>query len=171
MVVLRSKAGFPPDLESTRMWEASLENAKQPPFGICDIRSIWLQVPSFPRARPRMCRREDWVAALSLIEAHSHTLKSRTEASRMVRGGKRSSVRGALTRAPLSPRCTALSVASCGNHGAAPNSGTRVPGNLGGKFMGLKLKAKKHKRTLFSKSFRKVASKVALTLLFRTFEG
>ena len=32
--------------------------------------------------------------------------------------------------------------------------------------MGLKLKAKKHKRTLFSKSFRKVASKVALTLLF-----
>ena len=59
-------------------------------------------------------------------------IKSRTEASRMVRGGKRSSVRGALTRAPLSPRCTALSVASCGNHGAAPNSGTRVPGNLGG---------------------------------------
>ncbi len=69
MVVLRSKAGFSPDLESTRMWEASLENAKQPPFGICDIRSIWLQVPSFPRARPRMCRREDWVAALNLIEA------------------------------------------------------------------------------------------------------
>jgi hypothetical protein len=31
MVVLRSKAGFSPDLESTRMWEASLENAKQPP--------------------------------------------------------------------------------------------------------------------------------------------
>ncbi len=73
MVVLRSKAGFSPDLESTRMWDASLENAKQPP---CDIRSIWLQVPSFPRARPRMCRREDWVAALSLIEAHSHTLSS-----------------------------------------------------------------------------------------------
>jgi hypothetical protein len=60
------------------MWEASLENAKQPPFGIChgDIRSIWLQVPSFPRARPRMCRREDRVAALNLIEAHSHTLSS-----------------------------------------------------------------------------------------------
>ena len=76
MVVLRSKAGFSPDLESTRMWEASLENAKQPPFGICDIRSIWLQVPSFPRTRPRMCRREDWVAALNLIEAHSHTLSS-----------------------------------------------------------------------------------------------
>jgi hypothetical protein len=76
MVVLRSKAGFSPDLESTRMWEASLENAKQPPFGICDIRSIWLQVPSFPRARPRMCRREVWVAALNLIEAHSHTLSS-----------------------------------------------------------------------------------------------
>ena len=74
--MLFCKAGFSPDLESTRMWEASLENAKQPPFGICDIRSIWLQVPSFPRARPRMCRREDWVAALSLIEAHSHTLSS-----------------------------------------------------------------------------------------------
>ena len=66
IVVLRSKAGFSPDLESTRMWEASLENAKQPPFGICDIRGTWLQVPSFPRARPRMCRREVWVAALRL---------------------------------------------------------------------------------------------------------
>ncbi len=76
MVVLRSKAGFSPDLESTRMWEASLENAKQPPFGICGIRSIWLQLSSFPRARPRMCRREDQVAALNLIEAHSHTLSS-----------------------------------------------------------------------------------------------
>ena len=41
------------------MWDAS--------------RSVWLQVPSFPRARPRMYRREVWVAALSLIEAHSHT--------------------------------------------------------------------------------------------------
>jgi hypothetical protein len=64
---MRSKAGFSPDLESSRMWEASLENAKQRPSasaGICDIRSIWLQVPSFPRARSRMCRREVWVAAL-----------------------------------------------------------------------------------------------------------
>jgi hypothetical protein len=83
LVVLRSKAGFSPDLESTRMWQASLENANQPPFGIWSIRSIWLQVPSFPRARPRrMCRgrREVWVAALNLIEAHwhrdSHTLSS-----------------------------------------------------------------------------------------------
>ena len=50
------------------------EKAKQPSFGICGIRSIWLQVPSFPRARPRMYRREVWVAALNLIEAHSHTL-------------------------------------------------------------------------------------------------
>ena len=52
------------------------EKAKQPSFGICGIRSIWLQVPSFPRARPRMYRREVWVAALNLIEAHSHTLCS-----------------------------------------------------------------------------------------------
>ncbi len=39
LVVSRSKAGFSPDLESTGMWEASLENAKQPPFGtgICNI--------------------------------------------------------------------------------------------------------------------------------------
>jgi hypothetical protein len=27
-------AGFPPDLESTRMWDASLEKSKQPSFGI-----------------------------------------------------------------------------------------------------------------------------------------
>ena len=56
------------------------ENAKQPPFGICGIRSTWLQVPSFPRARARMYRREVWVAAINLIEvwkeAHSHTLCS-----------------------------------------------------------------------------------------------
>ena len=65
---LRSKAGIPPTWESTRMWDASLEKAKQ----LLRPRSIWLQVPSFPRARPRMCRREFWVAALNLIEAHSH---------------------------------------------------------------------------------------------------
>ena len=52
------------------------EKAKQLSFGICSIRSIWLQVPSFPRARPRMYRREVWVAAINLIEAHSHTLCS-----------------------------------------------------------------------------------------------
>jgi hypothetical protein len=58
------------------------EKAKQPSFkfGICGIRSIWLQVPTasgrFPRARPRMYRREVWVAAISLIEAHSHALCS-----------------------------------------------------------------------------------------------
>lgn len=36
-------------------------------------------------------------------------------------------------RAPPSPRCTALTAASCENHGAAPNFGTRVPGIFGGK--------------------------------------
>ena len=35
-------------------------------------------------------------------------------------------------RAPPSPRCTALTAASCENHGAAPNFGTRVPGIFGG---------------------------------------
>ncbi len=34
-------------------------------------------------------------------------------------------------RAPPSPRCTAMTAASCENHGAAPNFGTRVPGILG----------------------------------------
>jgi hypothetical protein len=76
MIVLRGKAGFPPDLESTRVWEASLENAKQPSFDICSIRGTLVAGASFPRARSRMCRREVWVAALSLIEAHSHTLSS-----------------------------------------------------------------------------------------------
>jgi hypothetical protein len=37
-------------------------------------------------------------------------------------------------RAPPSPRCTALTAASCENHGAAPNYGTRVPGIFGGNF-------------------------------------
>jgi hypothetical protein len=44
------------------MWdsEASLENAKQPSFGVWSIRSKWsrLQVSSCPRAHPRMCRRK-----------------------------------------------------------------------------------------------------------------
>ncbi len=85
--------------------------------------------------KARSCRR---VGAGNFHTLLKGMIKSRTEASRMVRSGRRPSVRGALTRAPPSPRCTALSVASCGNHGAAPNptrtrsTGTRVPGNLGG---------------------------------------
>jgi hypothetical protein len=39
---------------------------------------------------------------------------------------------GRIARAPPSPRCTALTAASCENHGAAPNFGTRVPGIFGG---------------------------------------
>ena len=93
MVVCKAERAFPPDLESTRMWEASLEKppparaAKQPEppgLGICQcgiqvrLGSFRLQVPmlrlGFPCARPRMCRLEVWVAALNLIEAHSHTL-------------------------------------------------------------------------------------------------
>ena len=45
-------------------------------LGICDNRSIWLQVLGFPHARPRMYRLEVGVAACILIEAHSHTLSS-----------------------------------------------------------------------------------------------
>ena len=37
-------------------------------------------------------------------------------------------------RAPPSPRCTALTAASCEKHGAAPNFGRRVPGTFGGKW-------------------------------------
>ena len=69
-------------LLSTLSWltqyslEAALDGSNfraAPNFGTL-LRRIWLQVPSFPLARPRMCRREVWVAALNLIEAHSHTL-------------------------------------------------------------------------------------------------
>ncbi len=42
-------------------------------------------------------------------------------------------------RAPPSPRCTALTAASCENHGAAPNFGTRVPEIFGGKLTHLKI--------------------------------
>ncbi len=72
------KVGFSLDLESTRMWAASLEKAKHKTthLGICDFRSFWLQVPGFPHARPRMYRIEVGVAACTLIEAHSHTLSS-----------------------------------------------------------------------------------------------
>ena len=49
-------------------------------------------------------------------------------------------------RAPPSPRCTALTAASCENHGAAPNFGTRVPGIFGGKQKSRKIQKTK-KRT------------------------
>ncbi len=59
------------------MWEASRwKTQNNPPSASGAFEAFWLQVPSFPRARPRMCRREVWVAALklslNLIEAHSH---------------------------------------------------------------------------------------------------
>ena len=153
MVVLLCKAGFSPDLESTRMWDASLKRQTNPPSASAVFEASGCRCLVFLVLAPA-CTAVRFGLLLSTLSRLTHILyavldgsnfrgtstrfskgmiKSRTEASRMVRGGKRSSVRGALTRAPLSPRCTALSVASCGNHGAAPNSGTRVPGNLGGK--------------------------------------
>jgi hypothetical protein len=49
-------------------------------------------------------------------------IKSRTDASRMVRGGREPTVRGALYLSTfIAAVYTALSTASCGNHGAAPN--------------------------------------------------
>ena len=60
-------------------------------------------------------------------------IKSRTEASRMVRGGRQSTVRGALYE---STSIAAVYGTICslvwGTMGAALNLGTRVPGNLGG---------------------------------------
>ena len=95
------------------MWEASLENAKQPPFGICDIRSTGLQVPSFPRACPRMRRREDW--------AEYPNLKYR----------KPNPGRG-ISETALQPRC-AIRATPRGVRGALRASGTwgltrRAPG-------------------------------------------
>jgi hypothetical protein len=115
---LRSKAGFPPDLESTRMWEEPGKRKTALLRHLQHSKHLVAGAQFSPVLAPHMCRREVWVAALNLIEAHSHTL------SRFLDGSN--------FRAPLSPRCTALSVASCGNRGAAPNFGTRVPGNLGG---------------------------------------
>jgi hypothetical protein len=76
MVVFFAKqSGFSPDwrVPVLELWEASFEGKTTHPYlqhlvaGAC-----------FPRARPRMYRREVWVAALNLIEAHwhSHTLCS-----------------------------------------------------------------------------------------------
>ena len=52
MVVLRSKAGFPPDLESTRMWEASLENANNRPSGPATSEAFGCRCPVFPVLAP-----------------------------------------------------------------------------------------------------------------------
>ncbi len=101
------KVGFSPDEEYSRVGGES-GKGKTTHLGICNIRSFWLQVLGFPHARPRMCRFEVGVAACILIGVLS-------------------------ARAPPSPRCTALTAASCENHGAAPNYGTRVPGIFGGK--------------------------------------
>ena len=81
MVVLRSNAGFPPDLESTRMWEASLEKARQPPSASAAFEAFGCRCLVFLVLAPcqwRMCRLQVgvWVAALNLIEAHSHILCS-----------------------------------------------------------------------------------------------
>ncbi len=80
LIILPAKQAFPSDLESTRLWEASLEKAKQ--LLSASAASIFrLQVLGFPCPRPcmypvTMCRFEVWVAALNLIEAHSHTPSS-----------------------------------------------------------------------------------------------
>ncbi len=59
------------------MWDASLEKAKQPSFGICGIRSIWLQAPSFPVLAPA-CTAVGFGLLLSTLSrlVNSHTLCS-----------------------------------------------------------------------------------------------
>ena len=72
MVVLRSKAGVSPDLpvESVhsnscgkRVWKTQ----NNPPSAPAAFEALGCRCPVFSRARPRMCRREVWVAALNLI--------------------------------------------------------------------------------------------------------
>ncbi len=116
-----AKRAFPPTWRVLECGKRAWKTQNNLPSASAAFEALGCRCPVSPRARPRMCRREVWVAALNLIEAHSHTL------SRFLDGSN--------FRAPLSPRCTALSVASCGNHGAAPNFGTRVPGNLGGRVL------------------------------------
>jgi hypothetical protein len=64
-----SKSGLFPRLGSSRVLESDSNvpgkaaKGKTAPLGICGIRTIRLQVPGFPCARPRMCRLEVWVAA------------------------------------------------------------------------------------------------------------
>jgi hypothetical protein len=55
------------------MWDASLEKAKQPPFGICSIRSIWLQVPRFPVLAPA-CTAVRFGLLLSTLSRLTHIL-------------------------------------------------------------------------------------------------
>ena len=51
----------------------SLEKAKQPSFGICSIRSIWLQVPSFPVLAPA-CTAVMFGLLLSTLSRLTHIL-------------------------------------------------------------------------------------------------
>jgi hypothetical protein len=78
-----AKRGFPPGptgrvLDSEFMWEASLEKAaKRPPRASATcIRGFVAGAGVFLLLAPRMCRLRVWVAALKLIEAHSHNLSS-----------------------------------------------------------------------------------------------
>ena len=103
------------------------EKAKQPSFGICGIRSIWLQVPSFPRARPRMYRREVWVAAIKVPYRGSLTYSMQFLDGSKVRGGRQSTVRGALYESTSIAAVygTICSLERVGTMGAAQNFGTR----------------------------------------------
>ena len=67
MVVLRRRA-FPPTWRVLECGKRVWKTQNNRPSASATSEAIWLQVPSFPRARPRMCRREVWVAALNLIE-------------------------------------------------------------------------------------------------------
>jgi hypothetical protein len=72
---LQSKAGFSPDFESIECGKRVSVNFQAQNNLLRHLQHSKHQAAG-ARARPRMCRREVWVAALNLIEAHSHTLSS-----------------------------------------------------------------------------------------------
>ncbi len=76
IVLLAKWAFFFPRLGEYSNVGSESGKGKTTHLGICDIRSLWLQVLGFPHARPRMYRIDVGVAACILIEAHSHTLSS-----------------------------------------------------------------------------------------------
>ena len=122
MVVLLCKAGFSPDLESTRMWDASLKRQNNPPSASAAFEAFGCRCLVFLVLAPA-CTAVRFGLLLSTLSRLTHILYA-------VLDGSNFRVGVLSMRAPLSPRCTALSAASCGNHGGSPElwyASTRKP--------------------------------------------
>ena len=113
MVVLLCKAGFSPDLESTRMWDASLKRQNNPPSASAAFEAFGCRCLVFLVLAPA-CTALRFGLLLSTLSRLTHILYAGLDGSNF-RGG---------VRHYLQPRV--------GTMGAALNFGTRVPGNLGG---------------------------------------